>query len=240
MDNFAERSETGDLPQKYRGLAGSAQVMREIMNSCVWSQEMTAETLLPYLWEESAELSDAVLAGSASDISEELGDVLWQVLFQSAVAERSGQDFSIIEVAEGLSRKMIRRHPHVFAEETATTSEEVLALWNAAKAAEKKERTSVLDGVSTRMPTLSLAQKLLFKAQKLGVDQLNAAQEPTVISHGETDLNDASRLQSDLITLLRNANQLGLDAETELRRAIAALKNEILTAEQNQLNLPST
>ena len=149
-------------------LRRAAEAMRAVRERCVWSQRITHDDLVPYLVEESAELIDAVETGTRADLREELGDLLWQVLFHAAVAAEDADDpFTIDDVAEGLTEKMVRRHPHVFADAVATTPDEVLVHWNAAKAAEKRERRSVLDGVSPHMPSLALAQKLLGRAAQV-------------------------------------------------------------------------
>ncbi len=152
-------------------LREAADTMRAVRDRCVWTQQIDHRALVPYLIEESAELIDAVEEGTREDLREELGDLLWQVLFHAEIASRDGEaPFGIDDVARGLTEKMVRRHPHVFGDAVATTPEEVLVHWNAAKAAEKRARTSVLDGVSERMPSLALAQKLLGKAAQVGVD----------------------------------------------------------------------
>ena len=153
------------MSEEFPGLRRAAEVMADVHERCVWSQSMTHEKLAPYLQEESAELLEAIETGDEAGMREELGDVLWQVLFHSAVAD----GFGIDDVAGDLADKMVRRHPHVFAGEEATTSERVLELWDAAKASEKRERTSVLDGVSHAMPALALAQKVLGKGEQVGV-----------------------------------------------------------------------
>ena len=120
-------------------LREAADTMRAVRDRCVWSQQMTHRELVPYLVEESAELIDAVEAGSRDDLREELGDLLWQVLFHAEIAARDGEEpFDIDDVARGLTAKMVRRHPHVFGDAVATTPDEVLVHWNAAKAAEKE------------------------------------------------------------------------------------------------------
>ena len=163
---------TGAAPDPLRE---AADVMRAVRDRCVWTQQIDHRALVPYLVEESAELIDAVEDGSRDELREELGDLLWQVLFHSEIASRDPDDpFDIDDVARGLTDKMVRRHPHVFGDAVATTPEEVLVHWNAAKAAEKSTRTSVLDGVSERMPSLALAQKLLGKAAQAGVSSRSA------------------------------------------------------------------
>ncbi|MDR6865650.1 XTP/dITP diphosphohydrolase [Microbacterium resistens] len=151
-------------------LREAAETMRQVRERCVWSQRMTHRELVPYLIEESHEVIDAVETGARGELREELGDLLWQVLFHAAIAAQDPEDpFDIDDVARTLTEKMVRRHPHVFGDAVAETPEEVLVHWNAAKAAEKHERRSVLDGVPRGMPALALAQKLLGRAAGAGV-----------------------------------------------------------------------
>ncbi|MFS2240777.1 MazG nucleotide pyrophosphohydrolase domain-containing protein [Microbacterium sp. OR16] len=150
------------------GLRAAAETMRQVRERCVWSQRITHRDLVPYLIEEAHELIDAVERDDRAEMREELGDLLWQVLFHAAIAaQNASEPFDIDDVARGLTEKMVRRHPHVFADAVATTPEEVLVHWNAAKAAEKRERRSVLDGVPAGMPALARAQKVLGRAARL-------------------------------------------------------------------------
>ena len=202
-------------------LRAAADTMHEVRERCVWTQQIDHRALVPYLVEESAELIDAVEVGSRDELREELGDLLWQVLFHAEIASRDPDDpFDIDDVARGLTEKMIRRHPHVFAGEVAETPEQVLVFWNAAKDAEKHARTSVLDGVSERMPSLALAQKLLGKASRVGVEREAAPALET-----EAELGDA------LLALVATARREGWDAEGALRERLRALRSEIQEAE---------
>ena len=150
-------------------LRAAAETMRAVRERCVWSQQITHRDLVPYLIEESHEVIDAVETGERAELREELGDLLWQVLFHAAIAvEHPDDPFDIDDVAETLTEKMVRRHPHVFGDEVANTPEEVLVHWNAAKAAEKHERRSVLDGVPQGMPALALAPQVLGRAARVG------------------------------------------------------------------------
>lgn len=206
-------------------LREAADVMRAVRDTCVWTQQIDHRALVPYLEEEAAELIDAVEAGSRDELREELGDVLWQVLFHAEIASRDPDaPFDIDDVARGLTEKMVRRHPHVFAGEVARTPEEVLIHWNAAKAAEKRSRTSVLDGVSERMPTLALAQKLVGKAAQVGVvpDPGDAASAPAT---SEEELGEL------LLGLVGIARANGWDAERALRERLRGLQDEIRSAE---------
>ncbi|WES64934.1 MazG family protein [Microbacter sp. GSS18] len=210
-------------------LREAADVMRAVRETCVWTQQIDHRALVPYLEEEAAELIDAVEAGSRDELREELGDVLWQVLFHAEIASRDPEaPFDIDDVARGLTEKMVRRHPHVFAGEVATTPEEVLIHWNAAKAAEKRSRTSVLDGVSERMPTLALAQKLVGKARSVTPDLV-----PDPEPGGRDDARVASEreLGDALLGLVAAARASGWDAERALRERLRVLQDEIRSAE---------
>lgn len=236
-------------------LRDAADTMRAVRDRCVWTREIDHRALVPYLVEESAELVDAVEAGSRADLREELGDLLWQVLFHAEIASRDHQEpFDIDDVARGLTEKMVRRHPHVFGGETAETPEQVLVLWNAAKAAEKHERRSVLDGVSERMPSLALAQKLLGKAALVGIPApIPAAPEGSSSAREHLRPEDAvaalplgaelfsrrlqvapateAELGDALLDLVRTARDNGWDAERALRERLRMLTAEIREAE---------
>ncbi|HEX5730248.1 MazG family protein [Microbacterium sp.] len=227
--------------------------MHAVRDRCVWTQRIDHRALVPYLVEESSELIDAVESGTRVELREELGDLLWQVLFHAEIASRDPEDpFDIDDVARGLTDKMVRRHPHVFAGEVAETPEQVLVLWNAAKAHEKSARTSVLDGVSERMPTLALAQKLVGKAALAGVDlDVSAPHRSLSVPAGrdETSAPDARSLSEPagrdetsaprseaelgdaLLALVAAARAHGWDAERALRERLRALSADIRSAE---------
>lgn len=149
-------------------------------NGCPWDREQTYASLAPMLLEEAYEAFEAVeLAreGNADDLRDELGDLLFQIVFYAQVAkERS--DFTIDEVTTSIHDKMVRRHPHVFADARADSSAEVLKNWEAIKAEEKRavqttgddEKSSLLDRVSTKVPALMEAHQLSTKAARVGFD----------------------------------------------------------------------
>ncbi len=222
-------------------LREAAETMRQVRQRCVWSARITHDDLVPYLVEESAELIDAVETGSRADLREELGDLLWQVLFHAAVAaEHDTEPFGIDDVARTLTEKMVRRHPHVFAGEVARTPDEVLVLWNAAKAAEKRTRTSVLDGVSHHMPALALAHKLLGKAAALSpapaatsapAPAATSAPAPAAVGHDGEAIRDEEALGDALLGLVGLARERGWDAERALRGRLRTLEGEIRRTE---------
>ena len=203
-------------------LRRAADTMRSVRDRCVWTQGIDHRALVPYLVEESHEVIEAVESGSREQLREELGDLLWQVLFHAEIASRDPDDpFDIEDVAGDLADKMIRRHPHVFADAVATTPEEVLVHWNAAKAAEKHTRRSVLDGVPAGMPALARAQKVLGRAASV----LPQAASPAAGPETEAELGEA------LLQLTALARARGWDAERALRERTRALEDAVRTAE---------
>lgn len=139
-------------------------------NGCPWDKKQTHESLRKYLLEESYELIEAINEGDIDHIIEELGDVLLQVMLHGQIGEDEGY-FSIDDVIEGISDKMIRRHPHVFGEEQAESVDDVMKHWqNAKKKEAKKEKDSVLDGINQALPHLMQAHELQKKAAKVGFD----------------------------------------------------------------------
>ncbi|WP_312097787.1 nucleoside triphosphate pyrophosphohydrolase [Niallia sp.] len=139
-------------------------------NGCPWDKKQTHESLRKYLLEESYELIEAINEGDIDHIIEELGDVLLQVMLHSQIGQDEGY-FSIDDVIEGISDKMIRRHPHVFGEEQAESVDDVMKHWqNAKKKEAKEEKSSVLDGINQALPHLMQAYELQKKAAKVGFD----------------------------------------------------------------------
>lgn len=190
---------------------------------CPWDAEQTHESLLTYLIEETYELIDAVQSNDPEAIKEELGDVLYNVIFHSDIAEANGQ-FNIQDVAKYMEDKMKSRHPHVFGtddekqEFAAKTGEDVMKSWDNHKKKEKPERESVLDGVPLAMPSLALANKVIGKAEKLGV--LGKGQSPIQV-------NTDDELGALLLAIVSAARVNGIDPEMALRKATTELMSDI-------------
>ena len=144
---------------------------------CPWDKQQTHQSLLPYLVEESHEYIDAAQANDKAHMAEELGDVLFQVVFHSQVAKENG-DFSIDDVVQGICEKMIRRHPHVFGDAKVDDSKGVVRQWERIKAQEKNnlkmQGKSAMDKVSKSLPTLARAQELQRRAAKVSFDWTEA------------------------------------------------------------------
>lgn len=140
-------------------------------NGCPWDRKQTPGSMAVYLIEETYELVDAIESGNAEDICEELGDVLFHILFLTRMFEESG-DFDIETVAERITEKMVRRHPHVFGSESVESVDEVKLKWRDIKKREKKpvRRTSLLDSIPPKSPALMRAYRISERAAGAGFD----------------------------------------------------------------------
>ncbi len=231
------------------GVAGAVAVMERLRSECPWDRRQTHTSLIKNLLEETYELVEALgnlpeeagVQGSASwddqgdwvlwaEVCEELGDVLLQVLFHAVMAREAGK-FDIEDVAEGLRRKLVRRHPHVFADVRVDNAEQVKANWERIKAEEKPpgERRSLLDGVPVAMPALARAAKIQRRAAQVGFDWTEAA---PVIEKVEEELGEVRAALADpraartelgdlLFACVNLARHVMADPEVALRRATA-------------------
>ena len=180
---------------------------------CPWDAEQTHESLVPYLIEEAHELVEAIETGDRTHIQEELGDVLLQVAFHARVAQEHPESpFGIDDVAGGIVDKLVRRHPHVFAEGDAVTADELAVSWEEIKAAEKPDRTSPLDGIPERLPALARANKAVGRLDQAGLDELALA-----AAEGE-------EVGPRLLALVLEARGAGVDPEAALRAVVRDLE----------------
>jgi len=199
-------------------------------DGCPWDREQTLQSLLPYLVEETYEVVDALQAGQVADHCEELGDLLLQIVFQAELRHRDG-GFGIDEVIEGIVRKLIRRHPHVFGDVHAKNADEALAGWAKLKAVEKakKGKKGALDGIPNSAPALVRAMRAGEKAGAVGFDWPDVAGVRAKVTEELGELDQAcangdraamaSELGDLLFAIVNLARKLDLDAEHSLREA---------------------
>jgi XTP/dITP diphosphohydrolase len=207
---------------------------------CAWDREQTHESLVRYLIEETYELVDAIEGGDRDELVEELGDVLYQVIFHADIAAEAGQ-FTLEDVAAHMTAKMIGRHPHVFGDAIAETAEDVMAIWDDLKRAEKPTRTSALDGIPQAMPALALADKLLGRAEKLGMQELGMQDLTTdsdVPRSTVPNSTDERELGGLLLSIVADARAQGLDAERALRATLRELQAGMREHERGALLNP--
>ena len=180
---------------------------------CPWDAEQTHESLVPYLIEETHELVEAIESGDRTHMAEELGDVLLQVAFHARMAQEHPESpFGIDEIAGGIVDKLVRRHPHVFAEGDAETADEVEASWEVIKAAEKPHRSAPLDGIPERLPALARAGKAASRLDQAGLGAL------------AVEAAQGDELGPRLLALVLEARRAGVDPEAALRALVRELE----------------
>jgi XTP/dITP diphosphohydrolase len=203
--------------------------------SCPWDARQTHESLAPHLLEECYEALDALESGDPAALRDELGDVLLQVVFHARIAAEAtdGTGYTIDDVAEGIVAKLIRRHPHVFADVAVSGAEEVKRNWDAIKAAERAEAgdapASVLDTVPFGQPALALAAQLQRRAERAGVpaDVADLAPGDPAADAPAGDGRDVSEIGAELFALVARARDAGVDPELELRSAARAYRDRV-------------
>ena len=215
-----------DQPQPVQPVSDPVAAVRATMrrlawpDGCAWHGVQTHASLMPYLIEETAEFIDAVERGlPADDVAAELGDVLYQVLFHAAIAERDGEGYDFDAVAARLNDKLIARHPHVFGDRGYMSVDELNAEWERLKedaAGERRGSRSALEGIPVGMPTLARAAKVVERLKRAG--QL----DPVAETRDQPAL-DEQQLGAAILDLVVRANAQGLDADRALRQATRRL-----------------
>ncbi|NIX77481.1 nucleoside triphosphate pyrophosphohydrolase [Microvirga terricola] len=229
--------------------------LRTPVTGCPWDLEQNFATIAPYTLEEAYEVVDAIERGDLADLKEELGDLLLQVVFHARMAEEQGV-FAFPDVVEAITRKLIRRHPHVFGNARDLSPEEVKGLWDFIKREEKAERrverermgalleahdTGFLGGIPPVLPALTRAQKLTAKAAKVGFDWPDAAQVIDKIHEELEEVKEAASTGNkdkiedeigDLLFAVTNlARHFEIDPETALRRTNAKFERRFRAIE---------
>jgi tetrapyrrole methylase family protein/MazG family protein len=194
-------------------------------DGCPWDREQTHASLRPYVIEEAYEVVAVLDAGETEKLPEELGDVLFQVLIHTQLAEEAGE-FEMADVLSGLAQKLIRRHPHVFGDLKLDNAEQVIDQWDKLKQKERAADDSALANVPAAMPALSYAQTLLRRAEAAGfawphrddiLDKLT--EEIAELAEAPDKASAADELGDILINVVNYARSLGIDAEEALRQA---------------------
>ena len=197
---------------------------------CPWDAEQTHESLVEYLVEEAYETVEAIETRDDPALREELGDLLLQVAFQARIAQEHAQPWGIDDVADGIVRKLVSRHPHVFADHDARTPAEVEANWKLLKATEK-QRESVTDGIPQALPALVLAAKLLRRTADVPLPDGAVVASP-VAAAADRAWDDVDGDVGDLLlALTARAQAAGVDLESQLRESLRRYREAVRTAE---------
>ncbi|KAB7619575.1 nucleoside triphosphate pyrophosphohydrolase [Alkalilimnicola sp. S0819] len=225
------------------------QIMRRLRDprgGCPWDLEQDFHSIAPYTLEEAYEVADAIQRGDMGDLREELGDLLFQVVYHAQMAEEA-EHFDFDQVARGIARKLVRRHPHVFGEARETDAASQTRSWEAIKAAERAEKgeaasPSALDGVTLALPGLQRAVKLQRRAARVGFDWdealpvLDKIREETAEVEAEIRAGAPRELVEeelgDLLFACANlARHMDIDPEAALRRSNAKFERRFRAVE---------
>ncbi len=219
---YADITKLEKLVERLRGDGG-----------CPWDKEQTRETLKPMLIEEAYEVLDALDSGDPAELKDELGDLLFQVVFHAQIS-RERDEFALADIIDRSHEKMVRRHPHIFGNADLKTSEEVLKNWEDIKAAEKGIKSaahpgsqrSLLDGIPSKLPAVHRAYQLTSKAARVGFDWPTIEDVLRKLHEEADELMEAKKTQDQphiadevgdlLIVAVNAARYLGVDPETAL------------------------
>jgi nucleoside triphosphate diphosphatase len=207
------------------------EIMARLRMGCPWDREQTHRTLVPYLIEETYEVVEAIEGGDLDALCEELGDLLLQIVFHSQLATETGK-FSVADVVDALSNKMVRRHPHVFGDAVIEDVDAQWRNWEKLKAQEKtgQKRKSRLDGIPKELGALQRGQRMQEKASRVGFDWPNVygildklSEELRELAEARREKQDDPRVREELgdilFTLVNLSRALGVDAEQAMREA---------------------
>lgn len=235
--------------QRGETLPHLVEIMQRLLapDGCPWDREQSLETLRPYVVEEAHEVVDAIDRNDAADLREELGDLLLQIVFQSELARQKGW-FGPDDVVAAISDKMVRRHPHVFADESAGTADEVLEAWEKRKAREREAKAATerpkgaLDGVPVAMPSLLRAVRIGDKAARVGYDWPSPSGAREKVSEELRELDEAiaasnrERMEDELgdvfFALASWARLSSIDPEASLRSTLDRFTTRFREAER--------
>jgi nucleoside triphosphate diphosphatase len=227
------------LAQRGQNFVELVEIMKRLLapDGCPWDREQTLQTLEPFLIEEAYEVLEAIDAGDAREHCDELGDLLFQIIFQAELRAREDA-FGIDDVVGAISRKLVRRHPHVFGDLQVKGTDEVLANWDKLKAAEHEEKgikRRALDGVPLALPALLRAQRLGEKAAAVGFDWPDVAGVRDKVDEELREIDEAiatgdkDQIEHEIGDLLlatsRLSAKLGVAPEDALRSALRRFQN---------------
>ncbi|MEP7145402.1 MAG: nucleoside triphosphate pyrophosphohydrolase, partial [bacterium] len=215
-------------------------IVRKLRNECPWDRIQTHLSLRRCLLEETYEVLEAIDNNNSSELKKELGDILLQVIFHSNIAEENN-DFTLKDVIESETKKLIERHPHVFGELIVKDSEEVKKNWEKLK--KNEGRKSIIDGIPEELPALLKAYRIQEKASKIGfdwkdekpvfekiVEEINELKEN--VNNGKPEKEIEDELGDVLFSIVNYARFLKINPEDALRRTVKKFRNRFQKIEK--------
>jgi MazG family protein len=216
------------MPDSIQRLLNIMARLRDPQQGCPWDLQQTFDTIAPHTIEEAYEVNDAISHGDLNGLRDELGDLLFQVVFHSRLAEEHGA-FRFTDVVMAISDKMVRRHPHVFGDTKVHSAAEQTLAWERYKSAERGPDKSALDGIARTLPALTRAMKLQRRAALVGFDWVDATgalekvcEESEELKSAIQDDADTDRIEDEvgdlIFTCVNVARKLALEPESALRK----------------------
>jgi ATP diphosphatase len=243
---------SGSVPVQIEHLLGIIRRLRDPDQGCPWDVGQTFQSIVPHTIEEAYELADAIESNDFDQIREEAGDVLFQVLFYAQMADEK-QHFNFADVVDGLSEKLIRRHPHVFSRNSTAQQETPIAVsdvsdsWEKIKRTERqrKQQSGILDDIPVSLPALTRAQKIQKRASRVGFDWADLAGVFEKLEEEICELKEAlvegekaaieSELGDVLFCVVNLARHLDFDAETAMRGATRKFEGRFRLMEEQAI-----
>ncbi len=243
---------SGSVPVQIEHLLGIVRRLRDPDQGCPWDVGQTFQSIVPHTIEEAYELADAIESNDFDQIREEAGDVLFQVLFYAQMADEK-QHFNFADVVDGLSEKLIRRHPHVFSRNSTAQQETPIAVsdvsdsWEKIKRTERqrKQQSGILDDIPVSLPALTRAQKIQKRASRVGFDWADLAGVFEKLEEEICELKEAlvegekaaieSELGDVLFCVVNLARHLDFDAETAMRGATRKFEGRFRLMEEQAI-----
>ena len=243
---------SGSVPVQIEHLLGIVRRLRDPDQGCPWDVGQTFQSIVPHTIEEAYELADAIESNDFDQIREEAGDVLFQVLFYAQMADEK-QHFNFADVVDGLSEKLIRRHPHVFSRNSTAQQETPIAVsdvsdsWEKIKRTERqrKHQSGILDDIPVSLPALTRAQKIQKRASRVGFDWADVAGVFEKLEEEICELKEAlvegekaaieSELGDVLFCVVNLARHLDFDAETAMRGATRKFEGRFRLMEEQAI-----
>ncbi|MDH5301891.1 MAG: nucleoside triphosphate pyrophosphohydrolase [Gammaproteobacteria bacterium] len=221
--------------------------LRDPQSGCPWDQKQTYQTIVPYTLEEAYEVAEAIENNDYAELKDELGDLLFQVVFYAQIAKEEKR-FDFADVVQAISEKMLRRHPHVFADVQVNSTDDIKQNWEQIKTAERvakgkaEQVPSAMDGVTSALPALTRAKKLQTKAKRVGFDWPDVSGVFAKINEEIDEIHDAlqqgdqQHIQDEvgdlLFAVVNLARHLGVDSDAALRGTNRRFEQRFRTMEQ--------